>query len=280
MKKLFKRLVHYSSSRIRTLENENKAMHEEIAALREVAARPEGIIMQNGPDWPIRYNADGFATMHNADFVEDPAFKRAYALGIDTGHNFGSDIHIEWRVFVVCWAAWHARKLNGDFVDCGVNTGIQSHTIVDYIDFGSMPECTYYLLDTYCGIPMEQLSDAERGLGIEEQNKHYYDCYDLVCKTFSAFPNVKIIRVKVPETLPQITSERIAYVAIDMNSVAPEIAAGEYLWPRMVQGALMVLDDYGWNPHINQKHAWDKFAEERDSKILPLPTGQGLLIKP
>jgi O-methyltransferase len=48
----------------------------------------------------------------------------------------------------------------------------------------------------------------------------------------------------------------------------------------MVAGAIMVLDDYGWRPHIGQKQAWDGFAAERSLKVLALPTGQGLLIKP
>jgi len=94
------------------------------------------------------------------------------------------------------------------------------------------------------------------------------------------FANAIIVRGAVPATLPQIDSERIAYASIDMNCVEPEIAAGEYLWPKMLPGAITVLDDYGWKPHISQKHAWDKFASQRGVKILALPTGQGLLIKP
>ena len=42
----------------------------------------------------------------------------------------------------------------------------------------------------------------------------------------------------------------------------------------------MVLDDYGWRPHILQKQAWDAFAVERGVRILALPTGQGLIVKP
>jgi hypothetical protein len=72
----------------------------------------------------------------------------------------------------------------------------------------------------------------------------------------------------------------VAYVMIDMNAVVPEIAAAEYFWPKMVSGAIMCLDDYNWVHHIHQKIAFDKFAEERGVKILNLPTGQGILMKP
>jgi O-methyltransferase len=103
-------------------------------------------------------------------------------------------------------------------------------------------------------------------------------CAD-VWRTFAAFKNARIIRGRVLETLSQIDSDRISYASIEMNIVEPEIAAAAFLWPRMLPGAIVVLDDYGWRPHIGQKHAWDAFAKSRRHMILGLPTGQGLLIK-
>ena len=60
----------------------------------------------------------------------------------------------------------------------------------------------------------------------------------------------------------------------------PEIAAANFLWPRLEPGAFMLLDDYGWAPHIHQKRAWDVWAKENQIRILSLPTGQGLIMKP
>jgi hypothetical protein len=181
---------------------------------------------------------------------------------------------------VACWAAHQAKQLTGDYVECGVNTGIYSTAVMRYIDFASMPDRRFYLLDTYRGIPVEQMSEQERELGMEAANSYYEECYERVRGHFACYPNAKVIRGMVPETLEQIDSDRICYVSIDMNCVKPEMAAGEYLWPRMVSGAIVVLDDYGWKTHIQQKHAWDAFAGARGLKVLGLPTGQGLLIKP
>lgn len=228
----------------------------------------------------ITYNADGLATVHNCDFIQDPLFQKAYHLGLQTGHRFGSLLHIEWRTFVCCWAAHHARNLAGDYVECGVNTGIYSRAVMEYIGFSSMKDRKFYLLDTYKGLPEEQITDDERKLGVHNINALYFDCYDLVCQNFREFPNVVVVRGRVPDTLSAIQSNNICYVSIDMNLVEPEISAGRFLWPKLVPGAVVVLDDYGWETHINQKIAWDKFASERGVKVLALPTGQGLLIKP
>jgi O-methyltransferase len=232
-----------------------------------------------GPAWPVTYNADGLATVHNADFTLDPLFRRACALGMATPHHYG-DIHFEWRIYTCCWAALQAKHLGADYVECGVNTGVYSRAVMEYIDFAQMSQTRFYLLDTYDGIPVEQLTDDELARGIAGHNDFYYDCYAEVIKTFAPFQNARIIRGCVPETLSQIDSDEIGYASIDMNSAVPEIAAGEFLWPRLVPGAIVVLDDYGWRTHFGQKQAWDEFAARRNLKILSLPTGQGLLVKP
>ena len=65
-----------------------------------------------------------------------------------------------------------------------------------------------------------------------------------------------------------------------MNCVQPEVAAMEYFWPKLVAGGVVILDDYGFSGHEAQKRAADQFAASVGARILSLPTGQGLLIKP
>jgi O-methyltransferase len=56
------------------------------------------------------------------------------------------------------------------------------------------------------------------------------------------------------------------------------MGAIEVIWPRLVPGGLVLLDDYGWEPHSYQKKAWDELAARDGVMILFLPTGQGLII--
>jgi hypothetical protein len=65
-----------------------------------------------------------------------------------------------------------------------------------------------------------------------------------------------------------------------MNCVEPEIQAANYFWDKLVSGAVMILDDYGFGPHIEQKKAFDIFAKEKKVEILSLPTGQAIIFKP
>jgi hypothetical protein len=203
----------------------------------------------------------------------------AYRLGIGTGHRFRSDIHIEWRVYICCWAAGHALNLRGDFVECGVYTGITSRAVAHYVDFARRSDRVFYLLDTFEGLPKDQFTPAELRAGLDRRYT-YEETLELVKRNFADFPNVKIVPGTIPASLSEVTPERVAYLAIDMNVAAPEIAAAEHFWDRLTPGAVVVLDDYNWQQHIEQRRAFDAFAKARNTQVLALPTGQGLLIKP
>lgn len=228
---------------------------------------------------PVTYNQDGLLTRHNADFMRDTRFLAAYNAGAKAGKWMQKKYRVHWRVYVMCWAAQHAQHLEGDFVECGVDTGGVSRAVMEYIQFQNEPR-TFYLMDTFNGLVEEYLSATEKKRGIRRDNVHYAETYEYTQSVFKDFANVTLVRGPIPDTLPQVTSRKIAYLSIDMNSVAPEIAAAEYFWDKLVQGAVIVLDDYGWQSHIEQKKAFDQFAAEHGTQVLSLPTGQGIIIKP
>jgi O-methyltransferase len=230
---------------------------------------------------PLTYDTDGFATKHNADFIQDPRFARAYERGLAVPHPYGPNLHFEWRVYTACWVASNALRLPGDLVECGVATGIFSRAICYYSDFGHFADKTFWLLDTYEGYPAAQATAAERSSGLTDRLSTYYsDTYDVVRESFEPFPNVRLVKGMIPETLPEVTSERIAYLSLDCNAAAPELASIETFWDRLVPGAFILMDDYGWAPCFSQKQAMDGFAAKHGLSVFSLPTGQGLLIKP
>jgi predicted O-methyltransferase YrrM len=100
-----------------------------------------------------------------------------------------------------------------------------------------------------------------------------------VVETFKPFPSVRIIRGLIPETLDAIDAPAISYLSIDLNNAFAEKCVLERLWERLVPGALIVFDDYGFTEHAEQRKAHDAFAAAHDTFVLALPTGQGLLMK-
>ncbi|MFV0530356.1 MAG: TylF/MycF/NovP-related O-methyltransferase [Flavobacteriales bacterium] len=224
---------------------------------------------------PITYDTDSLTTSTNCDFIKEPRFAKAYQAALDTKPWEG--FTLQWRTYIACWFAEMVRELEGDYVECGVNTGAYSVAVINYIDFDKTRK-TFYLLDTFEGFPIEQITEKEKKAGISVYEDHYFDVYENVKQTFRNH-KVNIIKGKVPDTLQECKPEKIAYLSIDMNAVLPEIAAAEYFWDKVVTGGVIVLDDYGFYLHKEQKLAFDKFAQERNQSILSLPTGQGIIIK-
>ena len=224
---------------------------------------------------PFAFRKDGMATIHRPLFESDQKFRAAYATSMAAGAWDGSWGHAdpEWRQYICCWAASQVAHLGGDFAECGVYRGGLAGTVMNYIGFDTMPDRTFWLLDTFHGIPAEQV-DA----GVV--HRHLYpDSWDEVSALFNDRRNVRLVRGRIPETLSQVHADRVCFLSIDMNASVPEIAALEFFWPRLVPGGMVVIDDYGWNGHDAQQQGFDDFARRHDRAVLALPTGQGLLVK-
>ena len=232
------------------------------------------------PKENVTYSHDLLYTFHNADFLKDPLFIESYKLGKQTDKGqLLANYDIEWRIHVLCWAAKHASLLPGDFVDCGVHTGIFSRSIINFIDFNKTGK-RYFLLDTFEGLSEKHSSPEE----IKRNSKMGYNergnIYEQVKQTFADF-NVTIIKGAVPDTLPQVDSNKICYLSIDMNCVKPERDALNFFWDKMVPGGIIILDDYGYaNSTNDQKKMHDEFAKSKGVMVLTLPTCQGIIIKP
>ncbi len=226
------------------------------------------------------YEADGLATYGKSTaWRETAGFQEAYLLGARSGHKF-QDMSTEWRVHIACWAAAHALHTQGDFVECGVNTGSTSLAICKYLDIDATGR-TFWLFDTYRGTPLEQASSAELARARAFNESFYEECFALAKKNFSQFKCAKLVRGMVPATLEQFPADRkVAYLHIDMNLAAPELAAIQFFWPKLSPGAVVLLDDYGFMGHESQRDAMDEFARSVGVRVATLPTGQGLILRP
>jgi hypothetical protein len=227
------------------------------------------------------YNEDGLWSIHNHDFMDDPLFRKAYARG----ERAAGAYHVRWRAHIALWAADAASKLDGDFIECGVNRGFLSSAIMEYLNWDSLGK-TFYLLDTFAGLDTRYVSQEELKSGALERNKellrtdNYVQNVESVSANFAQWQNLRIIQGSVPDTLSEVAAQKVAYLHLDMNCAAPEVAAFNHLWERLVPGAFILLDDYAYYGYSAQKLAMDAAADAKNLRIASLPTGQGLLIKP
>ena len=228
------------------------------------------------------YDQDGLKTVHNHEFLRDIIFRRADDRGVAA---VGSDYHWEWRVHVGLWVAFCASKLEGDFVECGVNRGFLSSAIMENLGWDQLNKI-FYLLDTFTGVDEKTILEGphtqeEIEINRKRQASGYYALdVEEVRRNFSQWRNMRIIQGPVPDTLPLVKAEHISYLHLDMNCAQPEVAALRYFWRMLVPGAMGALDDYAYVGYEPQKTAVDAVAKELEVRVLSLPTGQGILVKP
>jgi len=228
------------------------------------------------------YAQDGLFTRHGGHFRRDPAFRAAYERGVRASH--GVDPAFEWRIHVALWAAQTSLRVDGDFVECGVNAGFVSSAIMQKLDWNAVGR-RFYLIDTFAGPVLAQFSKEE----IEKQRDAiarqaieagaYVTDIERIRKNFAEWRNATVVQGAVPEVLEEIPFGPVAFLHIDLNCALPEKSALEFFWDRLSPGAIVLLDDYAYAGHECQRDAIEDTARQRGASVLSLPTGQGLIIR-
>jgi hypothetical protein len=217
--------------------------------------------------WPGVHFADNFLTWgRNNSMLDDLQFVTAWQENAETD----ADRAIVWRRYVLACAGYHCAQLEGDFVECGAYTGVGIKTLIDYLG-GTKFEKTFWGYDLFeHDASMAHLSMPEHGPGLFEK----------VSRKFADYRCVNLIKGGIPEVFLGNSPQKIAYLHIDLNEAPAEIAALECLFDRVVPSGMVILDDYEWaDAYRAQKLAEDPWFEARGYRVMPLPTGQGLVIK-
>jgi O-methyltransferase len=226
------------------------------------------------PDGRYTYDAEGFTTTHFLGFRADHKFNRSFSAAVNSVPSDGSINSrnledLEWRAHICTWAANQALKAEGggDFVECGVWYGVLSKSICEYIDMQKINDRKFFLVDTFGAMP-----------GSHPNPRYKPDIYENVKSRFAEYPSVELIKGVVPDALSKITSSKVAYLAIDMNSSEPELKTLEYFYEKIVKGGIIYFDDYGYN-YPELRRVVDKFFSDKPETLLHFPSGNSIVVK-
>lgn len=215
---------------------------------------------------PGYYLGDNLFTWgRNNSSLEDVPFRNAWKSNVANA----ADEAIVWRRYILACAAYHCVQLSGDFVECGVYIGTGIKTVIDYLGGTSFPK-TFWGYDTfdYHPVPGHAFVGQEEGL------------FEKVKQRFINYPQVNLVKGLLPDSFAEGIPESIAYMHIDLNNVEGELAVLDRLFDRVVSGGIIIMDDYEWSGiYRPQKKGEDPWFAERNYRVFPLPTGQGLIIK-
>lgn len=177
---------------------------------------------------------------------------------------------ILWRTASLLWGVRNGLRLEGDFVEGGCYKGTTARILCEAVNFNEYNNRHYYLYDLF---------EHDASMNHHAMPEHGKALFEQVKDRFSDFSNVTVTQGKVPDVLRQVAPEKIAFMHLDMNNAEAEVGALDVLFERMVPGAILILDDYGWMGYRDQKTAEDAWFAERGYQVLEMPTGQGMVIK-
>jgi O-methyltransferase len=223
------------------------------------------------------YEDDGLATVHYTPFLEgEKEFSDLYWRIESEWMPPGLHLDLRWRSWILTRLARHASHLSGNFAEFGSGRGGCAALILSTCRLA--PGRHFFLFDTFSGIPESRLTAGEkrkRFAGLWGQNSREH-----VESFLSEWQDVvEICEGDVFETLPATDTGSLSFVHVDLNASAPTKLALEYAYPRLVEGAIMVLDDYGWRKAEDQRQVIDEFFDSRPEDVMALPTGQALVIR-
>ena len=150
-------------------------------------------------------------------------------------------------------------KISGDFVECGVWRGgssmVAAHAMLAFGDLRHL-----HLYDTFAGMTAPDEVDRtpfhDRGAyerwQLAERPGHNDWCYAELEEvqrnlTSTGYPQALLHFHKglCEETLPETQQEKISILRLDTDFYKSTYAEMKYLFPRVAQGGVLIIDDYG-----------------------------------
>lgn len=213
----------------------------------------------------------------NMGFLQDHKFVASFQRALDRYEIPAKKKQLEqliWRKHVLASVAKNCTRLDGDFMECGVEYGFGVDVVSHYIDFQSLSK-GWWLCDTFSGVPGDQLDTGTN------PNPDFIDSgqFDAVVRKFAYCKNFKVVKGCLPDALIHGMPEKIAFLHVDMNNSYAEVSTLLQLIDRVVIGGHIVLDDYGWTAFARQHTCECELFRQLGLEVTELPTGQGLVIK-
>ncbi|MBA4206585.1 MAG: hypothetical protein C0457_16480 [Polymorphum sp.] len=180
-----------------------------------------------------------------------------------------------WKSFERRWNFGQFLRLltnvEGDLAECGVFEGANAFQLCIFAEKHSRE---VHLFDSYEGLSAPAESDGEywkkgdlsASESLVHQNLSQFKCF----KTFKGW---------IPDAFPQVADKRYSFLHIDVDLEQPTYDSIAFFYPRMPTGAIILLDDHGYDTCPGARKAVLDFMADKPEPVLDLSTGQGLIIK-
>ncbi|MEZ4798719.1 MAG: TylF/MycF/NovP-related O-methyltransferase [Flavobacteriales bacterium] len=170
------------------------------------------------------------------------------------------------------------NDLPGDVVECGVFKGASFARFAGFRDLlGNDYSRKIIGFDIFGEFPSTAFDDDQkyRDGFINEAGSSSITPDQLmeVLKNKKVDKNIELIAGDICQTVPQYVKDnphlKISLLNLDTDIYEPAVAILEHLWPRIVKGGVLILDDYGTFP--GETKAVDEYFKDKNVEIKKFP---------
>ncbi len=187
------------------------------------------------------------------------------------------------RIAALCDAVRYIveNEIEGDLVECGVWRGGSMMAAALTLKRLGVLDRDIYGYDTYAGMPEPSTSDSSSAYDGYSIHKRWQahnrsgrawagasvdEVREAMDSTGYPAERVHLVKGMVEDTLPSEAPERLALLRLDTDWYASTKHELEQLYPRLVDGGILIVDDYGH--YEGARNAVDEYFASRDERVL------------
>jgi len=170
----------------------------------------------------------------------------------------------------------------GDFIECGVFTGKSSDIFATVLDKLDNHNKTLFLIDSFEGLP----TPDEKDIDVRTNTNFFtkggvkgWDFNKIKIELSKHTCSIHLIKGWIPKPFIEIENKNFCLAHIDVDLYESTYDSLKFLYPRMVKGGIILFDDYGFPMCTGARLATDEYMQNKPEPIIPLPSGQAILIK-
>ncbi len=184
----------------------------------------------------------------------------------------GLNAHRKWslaQLFRLC------AHLPGDIAECGVYTGASSLLLCESIKRLNLQEKKCHLFDSFEGISEPGLEDGNHWTRGDLSCAENY-----VLETFAEYKSiVYTYKGWIPDRFMEVAENKFCFVHIDVDLYQPTIDCLRFFYPRMIDGGIILCDDYGSSLCPGATKACEEYMLDKTESVIALASGGGFLMK-
>lgn len=225
--------------------------------------------------WPILGSRPRVLYETNTEYhsLYDEGLKRA---------NMNDSPFRRMRFYNIQQAVKNASLVEGNACEIGCYRGVSAWLACNFFEEQGR-DIKFRICDSFEGLSEWNEYDKPAHVSKEKMSRQSgkFACtQDEVKKNLADFNFVSFHKGWIPAPFAELQEEMFCYVHLDVDLYEPTRDSLEFVWPRMQNGGVLLLDDYSVIRYPGAKVAIDEyFSNKNDSLFFDLPSGQALCIK-